>query len=97
MSMKTLEPLPSIHTVQALPDFKLAVGFDNGERRCFDVSPYLDRGVFQALRNPLIFARVCAHPSFVEWPGEIDLSADTLYLKGQPMTVTKPIERDTHA
>ena len=34
--------------VRTLPDFRLLIVFENGERRVFDVSPYLDHGVFQA-------------------------------------------------
>jgi hypothetical protein len=36
-------------------------------------------GVFEALRNPAVFANVnCTH-GFVEWPGEIDLAPDAMY------------------
>ena len=36
-------------------------------------------GVFEALRNPTVFANVnCTH-GFVEWPGEIDLAPDAMY------------------
>jgi hypothetical protein len=83
--MNTTTRLPRIQSVRTLPDFQLVVAFDNGEHRLFDVYPYMDRGVFQALKNLAVFERIATHPSFVEWPGEIDLSADTLYLKGQPI------------
>ena len=41
--------------VKTLPDFRLLLVFENGERRLFNVSPYLEHGVFQALRDPAVF------------------------------------------
>lgn len=77
---------PSVKTVQALPDYRLRLTFENGETREFDAKPYLDRGVFVRLKNPALFGLAKVVVGSVEWPGEIDLSYDTLYLKSQPVT-----------
>lgn len=71
---------PYVKSVSPLPNFRLRLGFDNGEVRVFDLAPYLEEGVFVRLKNPSVFklARVVA--GSIEWPGEIDLSHDTLYL-----------------
>ena len=45
------------------------------------MTPYLDKGVFRALRDSADFAQVQVVDGSVEWPGEIDLSYDTLYLR----------------
>lgn len=76
---------PYIATVQPLENYELRLTFANGERRIFDVKPYLDKGVFKRLRERGTFfgARVVA--GSVEWPGEIDLSYDTLYLESRPV------------
>ncbi len=76
---------PYIATVQPLENYELLLTFANGEQRIFDVKPYLDKGVFKRLRERGAFlgARVVA--GSVEWPGEIDLSYDTLYLESQPV------------
>lgn len=58
----------------------LLLHFDNGETRRFDLTPWLDRGVFRALRDSDDFVRAQVVDGSVEWPGEIDLSYDTLYL-----------------
>lgn len=43
--------------VETQPDYKLCLEFENHERRVFDVSPYLVKGVFRQLKNPDIFCR----------------------------------------
>ncbi|MBI5610243.1 MAG: DUF2442 domain-containing protein [Deltaproteobacteria bacterium] len=75
---------PFVVAVSPLDDYRLAVDFDNGERRIFDVKPYLEMGVFRKLRDGR-FASVRAFGGAVEWPGEIDLSWDTVYLRGVPV------------
>ena len=76
---------PYVQQVKSTDQRQLELLFENGERRIFDVSQYLNRGMFRRLQNPAIFhlARVVA--GSVEWPGEIDLSYDTLYLESQPV------------
>ncbi len=80
---------PKIAQVEARPDHKLHVRFDNGEARLFDVTPYLDKGVFQELRDETYFRRVRRVWGGVEWPHEQDLSADTLYCAGTPVAVLR--------
>jgi hypothetical protein len=72
---------PQVSAVSALPEQRLLLTFSNGERRVFDVKPYLSHGVFQALRKPEVFGAAKVVAGSVEWPGEIDLSYDTLYLR----------------
>lgn len=60
----------------------LLLKFDNGETRLFDLSPWLDKGECCALRDNLNFARARIVGGSIEWPGELDLSYDTLYLHG---------------
>jgi hypothetical protein len=62
-----------------------------GEERVFDTKPYLDKGVFKRLRerNTFFGARVVADS--VEWPGEIDLCYDTLYLESQKINLENSV------
>jgi hypothetical protein len=71
--------------VKALPDFKLLLVFKNGERRLFDVSPYLDHGIFRALRDPAVFNS--AHISFdtVTWSNGANLCPEVLYRDRTPV------------
>ena len=49
---------PKITRVEARPDHKLHVRFANGEARLFDVTPYLEKGVFRELSDEAYFQRV---------------------------------------
>ncbi len=75
---------PYVKAVKALDNYRLALTFENGEQRIFDVKPYLQRGVFTKLENLARFRAVRVVAGSVEWPGELDLSYDTLYLESQP-------------
>lgn len=77
---------PYVKQVVALDDYRLEIVFENGERRIFDMKPYLQRGVFVRLQNRATFQAARVVAGSVEWPGEIDLSYDTLYLKSQPIS-----------
>ncbi len=79
---------PYVTTVSSLPEYRLLLGFENGEERIFDLTPYLDKGVFVSLKSPALFKRAQVVAGSVEWPGEIDLSYDTLYLGSQAVQRT---------
>jgi len=79
---------PYVLDVQPLDDYLLDITFENGERRIFDVKPYLQRGVFVRLQNRATFQAVRVISGSVEWPGGLDLSYDTLYLESHPVTDT---------
>ena len=81
---------PLVRRVYPVADFTLEVEFDTGERRLFDVTPYLHRGVFVRLQDRSVFRSARVVAGSVEWPGGIDLSYDTLYLEGQPYTEKSP-------
>jgi hypothetical protein len=76
---------PYIKSIQPLDDFRLEVVFENGERRIFDARPYLQRGVFVRLQNRATFQAARVVAGSIEWPGELDLSYDTVYLESQPI------------
>ncbi|RIZ54471.1 DUF2442 domain-containing protein [Vibrio sp. PID23_8] len=77
---------PSVVSVQPSDDYTLIVSFDNSETKIFDVSPYLDKGIFQELKDVSYFKRVSVAFGSVEWPNEQDFSYDTLYLLGNSVT-----------
>ena len=74
---------PKVVTVDPLPGYFLKLRFESGEVKLFDVKPYLDKGVFQELRDIEYFNQVRVSFGSVEWPREQDLSRDTLYLLGR--------------
>ena len=50
--------------------------FSNGEKRQFDMNPYLDKGIFQELS---IFNTVRVGFDTIEWENEADLNPEVLY------------------
>jgi len=83
---------PYVSQVQALDGYRLELLFENGERRVFDLKPYLHRGVFVRLQPPAIFRAARVVAGSVEWPGGLDLSYDTLYLESHPVTTRETAE-----
>jgi hypothetical protein len=53
----------------------------------FDVSPYLDRGVFKELKDLKNFRRVYLAYGTVVWPHEIDIAPETIEMELQPEPV----------
>jgi hypothetical protein len=73
---------------KALPDYRLELQFDNGESGVVDLSEFVGRGVFAAWEQPGVFEQVrVTREGAVEWPGELDMCPDALYLR---MTGKKP-------
>jgi hypothetical protein len=84
---------PCVKNVRPLADYRLELTFENGEQRIFDLTPYLERGVFSRLQNRALFRMARVVAGSVEWPGEVDLSYDTLYLESQPLGRSDATER----
>jgi len=64
----------------------LEVTFESGETRVFDTKPLLLLEAFEDLRDIERFLMVRNRGYFIEWDGEIDLSADTLFHDGVSKT-----------
>ena len=68
--------------VKALPEFRLFVRFDDGVSGVADLSALAGRGVLSSWLRPGVFDRVrVTDVGAVEWPGEVDLCPDSLYLQ----------------
>lgn len=75
---------PRVKAVKPNADYTLTLLFTNGETRRFDVKPYLDRGIFQALRDRGVFNSVRPFLGSIQWSGGQDFCPDTLYLGSVP-------------
>lgn len=71
---------PRVKAVIANKDYTLEIEFDNGEKRVFDVTPYLDKGIFKELKNISYFHKVKVAFGAIEWPHGQDFSPETLYM-----------------
>ena len=73
---------------KALPGYRLELQFSNGENGVVDLSDFVGRGVFASWQQSGVFEQVAiTSDGAVEWPGEIDMCPDALYLR---MTGKRP-------
>jgi hypothetical protein len=73
---------PKVIKVKPEQNYMLNLCFENGEQRRFDMKPYLDFEVFQALKDRKVFDTATTFLGSVTWSNNSDLSYDTLYLEG---------------
>ena len=71
---------PRVKSVKAENDHTLLLEFANGEKKRFDVSPYIGKGVFAPLSDESFFRRVTVFLGSIQWTNGADLWPDTLYL-----------------
>lgn len=70
---------PKIKAVQPLPDYRLLLEYENGEKRVFDVTPYISGSCYGELKDENIFRAVRPCGSTVEWAGGQDIAPHELY------------------
>ena len=70
---------PAVKEVKPGIDYTLMLTFANGQKRRFDMKPYLDKGIFKELKDISKFNTV--HISFdsVEWDNEADFDPEVLF------------------
>ena len=68
-----------------LDDYKLYLEFVNGEKKIFDLSPYLHVGKFTELRDLSLFKSVMVHFDSIEWANHLDIDPELLYEKSKPV------------
>lgn len=72
-----------IIAVKANDDHSLDLKFSDGKAKRFEVTPYLEFGIFQELKDLNYFKRVRLALNTIQWPNDQDFSPDTLYLEGK--------------
>ena len=84
--MKIVEAVPRKH-------FRLFLRFEDDTAGEVDLSALAGRGVFAEWDEPGVFEQVgITEAGAVEWPGELDLCPDSLFLQltGQPVEKVFP-------
>ena len=69
----------AVKEVQPINNYNLILTFENGEKRRFDMNPYLDKGIVQELRDISKFNTVRLSFDTIEWDNEADLDPEVLY------------------
>jgi hypothetical protein len=81
---------PRVIAVKPNADYSLTLTFTNGEIKQFDVKPYLERGIFQELKDLRAFNSVQPMLGSIQWSGGQDLCPDTLYEESVPLRDQSP-------
>ena len=76
----------AIKKVKPVNDYYLILTFETGEKKRFDMKPYLDIGIFKELKDISVFNTV--HISFdtIEWDNEADFDPEILYKNSEIIT-----------
>ena len=76
---------PRVRAVRPSNDYTLTLTFENGEVKRFDVKPYLDIGIFQALKDLSVFNSVRPYLGSIQWQDGQDFCPDLLYEDSSPL------------
>ena len=71
-----------IATVSPLPGYRLSVCFNDGTEGTVSMSGLIHSpaaGVFEVLRDEILFSKVSLHFGAVTWSGELDLAPDAMH------------------
>jgi hypothetical protein len=69
----------TINKVEPLDNYLLILTFENGEKRQFDMKPYLNLGIFKELKDTRVFRTVKPCFDSIEWENEADVDPEILY------------------
>ena len=77
---------PTAIKVSPLADYHLLLEFDSGEKKRFDVTPYITGEWYSELSDTAYFNTVFVNGYTVEWPHGQDLCPDEIYYNSQTLT-----------
>ena len=69
----------AVKNVIPIDNYNLILTFENGEKRQFDMNPYLNKGIFKELRDLSVFNSVKISFDTIQWNNEADLDPEILY------------------
>jgi hypothetical protein len=76
--------LPRVIHADYIGEYKIALTFDNGQKRVADCSKWVGGGIFEPLKDKSYFRRFFVDGWTVSWPNGADIAPETLYLEGDP-------------
>ena len=71
----------SVVSAEPLPDFRVQVVFDTGERGVFDCKPLLSDPFWHRLSDPAFFRLVRVAYGTLVWPDDIDIAPEDVWEK----------------
>lgn len=67
-----------VKEVEPLKNYLLLLTFDNGEKKEFDMKPYLEIGLFKELKDIRLFSTVKTSFDTIEWANQADFDPEVL-------------------
>lgn len=71
--------------VSVQPEFSLLLEFENGEKRLFNMTPYIDQKPWIRLKSGQTFQGAFVENGTVTWAGNVDIDPETLYERSVPL------------
>ncbi len=85
--------IPDVIDFEILPDYKIKVTLSTGKTGIFDVTPYLDKGIFVELKDYNYFKRARIEFGTIVWPNEQDFSPETIEIKMEETGHNESLQR----
>lgn len=79
-----METSLDVFSVKTRNDYTLEFVFENGEKRIFDMKPFLEKKPFIKLVKSPLFFKASVEYGTVVWPGNIDIALDLLWDRSVP-------------
>lgn len=70
--------IPDVLNFSILPDYRIKITLSNGKTGVFNITPYLDKGIFKELKDYDYFKRARIEFGTIVWPNEQDFSPETI-------------------
>ena len=87
-----------ITDAKPLNRFRVSLRFDDGASGTVDLSHLAGRGVFNAWLQEGVFEQLSISPmGALQWPGELDLCPDSLYMQMLGKTASEVFPTLSHA
>lgn len=73
----------TVTKAEYMNDYILLIHFSTGEKKSFDFSPLLDRGMCRKLKDMDYFKNFRIDPFSIDWNNEIGFAPEFLYENGK--------------
>jgi hypothetical protein len=80
---------PAVREVIPSADYTLLLTFDNGDKKKFDMKPYLHLGIFRELKDIAKFNSVRVSFDTIEWENEADIDPEILFTQSEKISTNK--------
>lgn len=73
-----------VKDVKPIENYKLILTFTDDSIKLFDMKPFLEKGIFEELRDEALFKTVKVSFDTIQWSNGIHIDPETLYEDSVP-------------